>query len=64
MQVLKEQLTGIKSNQKKKIIERQNKYLDYLIDPNFQGENIIFVLWFENNTDTTRRTWNFLPKYK
>ena len=56
MQVLKEQLTGIKSNQKKKIIERQNKYLDYLIDPNFQGENIIFVLWFENNTDTTRRT--------
>ena len=30
-------------------IKRQNEYLDYLIDPIFQGVNRIFVLSFENN---------------
>ena len=30
--------------------ENRNQYLDYLIDPSFQGINIIFVLFFENNT--------------
>ena len=29
----------------------QNKYLNYLIDPRFQGVNKLFVLLFENKTD-------------
>ena len=28
--------------------EKQNQYLDYLIDPSFQGVNRLFVLPFEN----------------
>ena len=28
--------------------ERQNQYLDFLIDPRFQAVNILFVLSFEN----------------
>ena len=28
--------------------ERQNQYLDYLIDPCFQGVNRLFILSFEN----------------
>ena len=35
--------------QSKRSIERQNPYLDYLIDPNFQAANIYFVLSFEDN---------------
>ena len=34
--------------QSKVAIERQNQYLDYLIDRNFQGVNRLFVLLFEN----------------
>ena len=30
-------------------IERTNQYLDYLVDPSFQGENRLFVLSFEND---------------
>ena len=29
--------------------ERQNQYLDFLIDPSFQGVNGLFVLLFEND---------------
>ena len=35
--------------QTKTTIQPQNKYLDYLIDPSFQGVNRFFVLSFENN---------------
>ena len=28
--------------------ERQNQYLDFLVDPSFQGVNRFFVLLFEN----------------
>ena len=31
--------------------QAQNRYLDYLIDPSFQGVNRRFVLLFENKTD-------------
>ena len=34
--------------QSKKSIERQNQYLDYLVDPSFPGINRLFVLSFEN----------------
>ena len=46
----------------KKSIERQKPYLDYLIDPSFQGVNRLFDLSFKNNTDRTVHTGNYLPK--
>ena len=30
-----------------------NLYLDYLIDPSFQGVNRLFILLFENTADRT-----------
>ena len=36
--------------------ERQNQYLDFLIDPSFQGVNRLFVLSFENEDDRTVST--------
>ena len=42
--------------------QAQNRYLDYLIDPNFHGVNRIFVLLFENRTDRKVHTGYFLPK--
>ena len=33
-----------------------NPYLDYLIDPNFQEVNRLFVLSFENTTHRTVNT--------
>ena len=37
--------------QSKVTIQTPNPYLDYLIDPSFQGVNRRFVLSFENTTD-------------
>ena len=37
-------------------IQVANPYLDYLIDPSFQGVNRLFVLSFENNTNRTVHT--------
>ena len=31
-------------------MQERNRYLDFLIDPSFQGVNRLFVLLFENNT--------------
>ena len=36
--------------QSKVSIERPDEYLDYLINPSFQGVNRLFILSFENNT--------------
>ena len=44
--------------------QAQNRYLDYLIDPNFHGVNRIFVLLFENRTDRKVHTGCFLPKIR
>ena len=49
-------------NQLKVTTERQKQYLDYLINPIFQGVNRLFVLLFGNNTDRTRRKDYFPPK--
>ena len=38
-----------------------NPYLDFLIDPSFQGVNRTFVLLFENKDDRTVRTKHYLP---
>ena len=43
-------------------IERPNEFLDYLINPSFQGVNRFFVLSFENNAHRTRHTGYFLAK--
>ena len=40
--------------------ERPNQYLDFLIDPSFQGVNRLFVLSFENEEDGTVHT-KYLP---
>ena len=35
--------------QSKAAIQAQNQYLDYIIDPSFQGVNRLFIFSFENN---------------
>ena len=44
--------------QSKLTIHERNRYLDYLIDLNFQGVNRLFVLSFENNN-----IWNSYKRY-
>ena len=39
-----------------------NRYLNHLINPSFQGVNILFVLSFENETDRTLHSTYYLPK--
>ena len=40
----------------------QNRYLNYLISPSFQGVNRLFVLSFENESDRTSRSTYYLQK--
>ena len=40
----------------------QNRYLNYLINPIFQGLNRLFVLPFENENDRTSHSTYYLPK--
>ena len=40
----------------------QNSYLNYMIDPSFQGVNSLFVLSFENENDRTSHSTYYLPK--
>ena len=40
----------------------QNKYLNYLINPSFQGANRLFVLSFENEIDRISHSNYYLPK--
>ena len=40
----------------------QNRYLNYLINPSFQGVNRLFVLSFENENDRTSHSTYYLPK--
>ena len=40
----------------------QNRYLNYIINPIFQGVNRLFVLSFENENDRTSNTTYYLPK--
>ena len=48
-------------SQSKVTVKAQNPYLDYLINPTFQGVNRIFVLSFESTTDRTGHTKYYLP---
>ena len=47
--------------QSKMSIERQNQYLDYLVDLIFQRVNSLFVLSFEDNVVRTGYTRYFHP---
>ena len=40
----------------------QNRYLNHLVDPSFQGVNRLFVLSFENENDRTSHSTYYLPK--
>ena len=44
--------------------QTQNRYVDYLIDPSFQGVNRSFVLLLENTNDRNTHTGYFLSKVK
>ena len=44
--------------------EKQNQYLDFLIDPSFQAVNRLFVLLSENNSDRKVHTGYYLRKVK
>ena len=60
--VLKDKVAGVNISQKQ-LIERQNQYLDYLIDPNFQGVNRLFVLAIENDAHwECYNCWNKILK--
>ena len=41
--------------------EKVNQYLDYLIDPSFQGVNSLFVLPFENEAQRTSDKRYYIP---
>ena len=47
--------------QSKVTMQVPNPYLDYLIDPSFQGVNRLFFLSFENTTDITVHTKYYHP---
>ena len=40
----------------------QNRYLNHLVDPRFQGVNRLFVLSFENEDDRRSHSNYYLPK--
>ena len=42
--------------------ERQDQYLDYLVDPRFQGVNLLFALFFENNDNRKAHSGYFLRR--
>ena len=50
--------------QSKVTIQEQKQYLDYLIDPRFQGVNKHFVLLFENNAHRTNYNRYFFSTVK
>ena len=43
-------------------IYAQNRYLNHLVNPSFQGVNLLFVLSFENENDSTSNSNYYLPK--
>ena len=42
----------------------QNQYLNYLLDPNFQGVKRLFVLSFQKKNGRTSHSEYYLPKVK
>ena len=50
-----------KKYQSKMLTERQNQYLDYLIDPSFQGITRLFVLVFQNEAQRISHRRYYFP---
>ena len=48
--------------QSKVTVQERSRYLDYLIDPSFQGVNRLFILSFKNNTDRASYKRYYLPQ--
>ena len=48
--------------QSKVTVQERNRYLNYLIDPSFQGVNRLFVLSFENTNGRTSYKIYYLPQ--
>ena len=46
------------------LTERQNQYLDYLIDPSFQGITRLFVLVFQNEAQRISHRRHYFPTVK
>ena len=53
--------SNLNKNQSKLSTERQNQYLDYLIDPSFQRVNRLFVSSFEDKAQRTSYKWYHPP---
>ena len=49
--------------QSKKSMQAQNQYVDFLIDPNFEGVNKHFVLSFENEAGSRREAQYIFFQY-
>ena len=47
--------------QSKKTSQAQNRYLDFSIDPSFQGENRLFVLLFKDENGRESYKQYYLP---
>ena len=56
-----ERTTGRVTVTTKVTVNQQNRYSNFLIDPNFQQVNRFFVLLFENNGGRTSYTRYYLP---
>ena len=54
---------SLKKNQSKVSKQNRNQYLDYFINPSFQGPNSVFVISFENGTYGTRCFPGYLTGY-
>ena len=50
--------------QSKPTLQTRNRYLNYLIDPSFQGINRLFVLLFENDAHRRNYMSRFFPTVK
>ena len=61
LEQLKSRFKGTIKYQLKVSAERQTQYLNFLIDPSFQGVNRLFVLSFEDEVQRTSNKQYYLP---
>ena len=61
LEQLKSGFKGTIKYQLKVSAERQTQYLNFLIDPSFQGVNRLFVLSFEDEVQRTSNKQYYLP---
>ena len=61
LEQLKSRFKGTIKYQLKVSAERQTQYLNFLIDPSFEGVNRLFVLSFEDEVQRTSNKQYYLP---